>query len=318
MHVAKAPAQKRWKALRKRNRIIRDFKINKYIYIMAVPVLLYYLVIHYIPMYGAVIAFKDFSPVKGVSGSPWVGWKHFSNFYDSYYFWRLIRNTFLINVYQLLFAFPAPIIFALMLNEISRQWFKRTVQTVTYLPHFISIIVVCGMLVDFLARDGFITHVLVWFGLEQTALLSKAEYFRTIYIASDIWQHIGWGSIIYLAALSGINPELYEASKVDGAGRFKQVVHVTIPGIMPMIVILLILKIGNMMELGYEKIILLYNPNTYETADVLASFIYRRGLESGSEYSYTTAIGLFQSMINFMLLVMANYISRRLNDTSLW
>lgn len=295
----------------------KDFAKNKFIYLMSIFGLGFYIIFKYVPMYGVMIAFKDFSPARGITGSPWVGLKHFQNFMDSYYFYRIIRNTLLINIYQLLFAFPAPIILALLLNEIRKVLFKRIVQTVTYLPHFISTVVICGMIVDFSMKNGLINTIISWFGGEKANLLLNADLFRTIYVSSDIWQQIGWGSIIYLAALAGVDTQLYDAATIDGAGRWHQMLHVTIPGIMPTIVILLILQIGGMMNLGLEKIILLYNPMTYETADVISSFVYRKGILEAN-YSYSTAVGLFNSVINFMLLVLANRISRKVNDTSLW
>ncbi len=300
------------------NAIRKDFRLHKYLYIMIFPVALHYLLFQYVPMYGAIIAFKDYHVAKGLFDSPWVGWKHFVDFFDSYYFWRLLTNTFMLNLYQLLFVFPAPILFALLLNELVGKQFKRLVQTVTYLPHFISLIVICGMITQFVSRDGVITDLLVWLGMERTALLGQPENFRTIYIVSDIWQTIGWSSIIYLAAISGVNPELYEAARMDGAGRGKQMLYVTLPGIAPIIVILLILKIGSMLDIGFEKIILLYNPNTYATADVINTFVYRRGLTSTLEFSYATAVGLFQSTVNFLMLVFANWFSRKVSETSLW
>ena len=284
---------------------------------MIIPVILYYVVIHYIPMYGAIIAFKNYRIAEGFLGSPWVGLDHFINFFNSYYFWTLLKNTLLINVYMLIFSFPAPIIFALLINEIRVSVFKRAVQTITYLPHFISMIVICGMIVQFLSRDGVITDLLVLLGMERTVLLQFPEYFRAIYVVSDIWQGIGWGSIIYLAAISGINPELYEASRIDGANRWRQAMYVTLPGIAPIVTILLILKIGNMLDLGFEKIILLYNPLTYSTADVISSFVYRRGIQA-NDFSYATAVGLFQAVINFILLIVANRIAARTSENSLW
>ncbi|MDF2959280.1 MAG: binding-protein-dependent transport system inner rane component [Paenibacillus sp.] len=298
--------------------LLHDYRKHKYLYLMILPVLLYYVLFHYVPMYGALIAFKDYRVAQGFMDSPWVGFKHFQSFFDSYYFTRLLKNTLLLNVYQLLFAFPAPILFALLINEIGGRFFKRMVQTVTYLPHFISLIIVCGMITQFVAREGVITDLLVWFGMERTALLAHPEYFRTVYIVSDIWQSVGWGSIIYLAAITGINPELYEAAKIDGANRWKQTLNITLPGIAPIIIILFILKIGHMLDIGFEKIILLYNPNTYITADVINTFVYRKGLGSSFEFSYATAVGLFQSAVNFILLIMANKISRKLSDSSLW
>lgn len=304
---------KRWS-----NALRKDYRSHKYLYIMILPLIAYYVIFQYAPMYGAIIAFKDFHVAKGVLESPWVGFQHFADFFNSHYFGRLLKNTFLLNLYQLLFVFPAPILFALLLNELMGSWFKRIVQTVTYLPHFISLIVICGMITQFVSRDGLITDLLVWLGMERTALLGHPQFFRPIYIASDVWQSVGWSSIIYLAAISGVNPELYEAAKIDGATRLKQMWHVTLPGIAPVIVILLILKIGSMLDIGFEKIILLYNPNTYVTADVINSFVYRRGLTSSLEFSYATAVGLFQSSLNFILLIFANWFSRKTSETSLW
>jgi len=295
----------------------KDFKKNKLLYLLSLSGVAYYLIFKYIPMYGALIAFKEFSPTKGILGSPWVGFKHFVDFFQSYYFWRILRNTIMINVYELLFAFPAPIILALLLNEVRKTMFKRMVQTVTYLPHFVSIVVICGMLVDFSSKDGLLNTILGWFGAEPQNLLLNPDLFRTIYIGSGIWQGIGWGSIIYLAALTAIDPQLYDAATVDGANRWKQMVHVTLPGIMPTIVILLILQIGGMMNVGFEKIILLYNPQTYETADVISSFVYRRGILEAN-YSHSTAVGLFNATINFALLILANRVSRKVSETSLW
>jgi len=299
------------------NGLLKDYRKHKYLYYMIFPVVLYYFVFHYVPMYGALIAFKDFRIAEGFINSPWVGFKHFISFFDSYYFWRLLKNTLILNLYMLVFSFPAPIIFALLINEIVGSRFKRVVQTVTYLPHFISLIVVCGMITQFLARDGIMTDLLVWLGMDRQVLLAHPQYFRAIYVISDIWQGVGWGSIIYLAAIMGINPELYEASRMDGANRWRQIFHITLPGITPIIVILFILKIGNMLDVGFEKIILLYNPNTYVTADVISTFVYRKGLQS-FEFSYATAIGVFQAVINFILLIAANRFSKQISENSLW
>ncbi len=297
-------------------RAFRDLKLNKYIYVMLVPVVAYYVIFLYGPMYGLQIAFKDYSVGAGMWHSPWVGFKHFESFFESYYFWRLLRNTALLSVYELVFAFPASILLALLLNELRSNRFKRMVQTVTYMPHFISIVVISGMLVDFLSRDGLINNVVAMLGFERTAFLGEAGWFRTIYISSNIWQSVGWGSIIYLSAMSSIDPSLYEAARVDGANRWKQTLHVTIPGIMPTIVILLILQIGSFMTVGTEKILLLYNPTTYETADVIGTFLYRKGILE-ADYSYSAAVGLFNSVINFALLVLANAAAKR-SGNNLW
>lgn len=284
---------------------------------MAVPGVLYYIIFHYIPIYGASIAFKNFRPALGILESPWVGFRHFVSFFNSYYFWDILRNTILLNVYELLWGFPAPILLALLLNEIRSTMFKKTIQTVTYLPHFISTVVICGIIVDFTMEKGLINNIIALFGGATTNLLMKPEFFRTIYITTEIWQGVGWGSIIYLAALTSIDPELYNAATVDGASRLRQVIHVTLPGIAPTIVIMLILRLGKMMSVGAEKILLLYNPSIYETADVISTFVYRKGLLEAN-YSYSAAVGLFNSVINFALLIMANKISRKVNETSLW
>ncbi|WP_217592479.1 sugar ABC transporter permease [Cohnella sp. GbtcB17] len=296
---------------------LRDLRINKYIYIMLVPVVAYYVLFYYVPMYGLQIAFKDYSPGLGMWGSDWVGFRYFNDFFNSYYFWRLLRNTLLLSFYELLFGFPASIILALLLNELRSSRLKRFVQTVTYMPHFISLVVVAGMLVDFLARDGLINNVLSWFGAEPVAFLRESGWFRTIFISSNVWQSVGWGSIIYLSAMSGIDPSLYEASRVDGASRWRQTLSVTLPGIMPTVVILLILQIGHFMSVGTDKILLLYNSSTYETADVIGTFVYRKGILE-SNFSYSSAVGLFNALINFTLLVLANAISRRTSENKLW
>ncbi|RTE10898.1 ABC transporter permease [Paenibacillus whitsoniae] len=297
--------------------IKKDYRKNKWLILMALPVVAWYILFHYVPMYGVIIAFKQFSPVKGIWASNWVGLKHFYDFFNSISAWRVIRNTLLINIYQLIFAFPAPIILALLLNEIKSKYFKKTIQTVTYLPHFVSMVVICGMIIDFFAKSGLINDIIAYFGGSRTIFLVEAGWFRTIYVGTGIWQGIGWGSIIYLAALTAIDTELYEAATIDGAGRWRQFSHITLPGIAPTIVILLIMNIGHMMSEGYEKVILLYNPSTYETADIISSYVYRRGLVEAN-YSFSAAVGLFNSIVNLILIVAANYTSRKVNETSLW
>jgi putative aldouronate transport system permease protein len=297
--------------------LLWDIRKNKYLYIMLSPVLLYYVLFHYLPMYGAMIAFKDYSPIRGIWGSAWTGFDHFIQFFNGPYFIRTLKNTLLLSFYELLFGFPAPIVLALLLNEIRLSWFKRAVQSITYMPHFISLIVICGMIKDFTSTGGFIASLVAWLGGPQDSLLLLPEWFRTIFISSGIWQHVGWGTIIYLAALTTIDPEQYEAAKIDGANRWKQMRYITLPGIVPTIIILLILDLGRLMNVGFEKIILLYNPSTYETADVISSYVYRVGLQEFN-YSFSSAVGLFNSVINFFLVILSNYISRKVNDTSLW
>lgn len=297
--------------------LVKDITRNKLIYLMILPVIAYYILFHYWPMYGATIAFKNFSLGKGIHGSEWVGFKYFMEFFNSHYFSRVFINTIAINLYQLIFGFPIPIIFAILLNEVRNNRFKRTVQTISYMPHFISTMVVAGIIVEFTSRNGVINDILGLFGVAPENLLMKPELFQPIFVASEIWQKMGWESIIYLAALTAIDQELYQAAIIDGAGRFKQILHVTLPGILPTITILLILQIGRMMNIGFEKIILLYNPTIYDTADVISSFVYRKGLVEFN-FSYSTAVGLFNSVINFSLLIIANWTSRRLSESSLW
>lgn len=296
----------------------QDWRRHWEIYLIALPVLLYYFMFCYVPMYGAVIAFKQYSPGLGILRSPWVGLENFRDFFSSYYFWRILKNTVVISFSNLLFGFPAPIILALLLNEVKVKWFKRSVQTISYLPHFISLVVVCGLIKTFLGGNGIINQLLFsFFGIEKTNLLNNASAFVPIYVLSGIWQEIGWGSIIYLAALSGIDPSYYEAAVIDGASRWQKMWNITIPCILPTIIIMLILKIGGLMNLGHEKIILLYNDLTYDTADTISTFVYRKGLQE-YDWSYSTAVGLFNSIINFILLISSNYVSRKCNDTSIW
>lgn len=298
-------------------RATKDWNRNRSLYLMVIPVVLFYLLFHYKPMYGAVIAFQDYNPRLGVLGSDWVGFEQFIRFFTSPYFGRLIKNTLLLSVYGIVFGFPAPIILALLLNELKARKFKKTVQTITYLPHFISLVVVTGIIKDFTQSTGLINDIIVMLGGTRTSLIQNPALYRTIYIVSDIWQSVGWGSIIYLSALSGVDQQLYEAAAIDGAGRWKQLIHVTLPGIAPTIVIMLIMRMGQLLGTGYEKTILLYNEATYETADVIASYIYRVGILERN-WSYSTAIGLFNSVINLTLLIITNKISKRVSETSLW
>ncbi|MCR5031233.1 MAG: ABC transporter permease subunit [Lachnospiraceae bacterium] len=300
-----------------KKRFVKDWKRNWSLYLLAVPMIVFYALFAYRPMYGALIAFKEYKPGLGFMDSPWVGFAQFTRFFSSPFFGRLMKNTVLLSLYCLAFGFPAPIILALLLNEVKRLPFKKVVQTISYLPHFISIIVVAGMITDFSMSTGLFNQIIAFFGGEKHPLLQDPSLYRTIYVASDIWQQIGWGSIIYLSAISGVDQQLYEAAEVDGAGRFRKLIHVTLPAITPTIVIMLILRMGSLLSIGYEKTILLYNPSTYETADIISSYVYRVGLlEQG--WSYSTAIGLFNSVINLILLLVANTISRKLTERSLW
>lgn len=295
-------------------RIIR----YRHIYIILLPVLLFYFIFAYLPIGGNLMAFQKYSITKGIWGSKWVGLDNFRKFLTSYNFWHLLRNTVLISVYNLAVNFPAPIILALLLNEIRNMKFKKLVQTVTYMPHFISAVVICSMVLLFLSSEGLFNSIRAVFGAEAISFMTHAGYFRTIYVLMNLWQSIGWGSIIYIAAIAGIDQELYEAAVIDGAGRWKQALHVTLPGISETIVILLIMKIGQILSVGYERILLLYNPTIYETADVISTYVYRRTLLEGGNYGYSTAIDMFNSIINLILLVSANRISRKVSGKGLW
>jgi putative aldouronate transport system permease protein len=297
---------------------LKNIRRDQLLILMILPVIAYYVVFSYMPMYGVIIAFKDYRPGRGIWGSSWVGLQHFQQFFQGFFFKRLFRNTLLISVYGIVFGFPVPIAFALLLNEFKDSPFKRVIQTISYLPHFISIVVVCGMLVNFLSpQNGIVNIVLEQLIGKKINFLNDPKWFRTIYVGSGIWQEFGWSSIIYLAALSGIDPNLYEAAKIDGAGRWRQLWHISLPGIKATVVTLLILSVGNMMSVGFEKIILLYTQATYETADVISTYVYRMGIQS-TQYSFSAAVGLFNSVINMILLLTCNWISRRVSGYGLW
>ena len=306
--------------VKKANRLMRIFvNIRKYpsLYLLAIPVVLWYVLFCYRPMYGIIIAFQRFVPNRGIWNSTWVGLQNFSDFFKDIYFGRLLRNTLYINVKMLIFGFPIPIIFALLLNEIRSTAFRRVSQSITYMPHFISSMIICGLMVDFCKTNGLLTSIFGLFGYERVNLLSRGELFQGLYVGMNIWQEFGWDSIIYFAALTAIDPVLYEAATVDGASRFRRMLHITLPGISGTVVILLILRIGNLMSLGWERVFLLYNPKIYETADIISTYVFRRGIIE-FQYSYATAVGFFNSVVNVILLLSANYLSKRVSQTSLW
>lgn len=304
--------------MEKLRRLWKNIKRDKALLLIVLPVVIHYLIFVYYPMYGNVIAFKDYSPVLGIAGSEWAGLKYFKRFFESPYFGRVIRNTLQISIYSLLWSFPVPIVFALMVNELKQGIFKRVVQAVSYIPYFISTVIVCGMVISFLSpTDGIVNNVIKLFGGEPINFMMEPDWFRTVFIASGIWQGFGWQSIIYLAALVGINPELYEAATVDGASRLQKVIHISIPCIMPTIIITFILQLGQLMSIGHEKLILLYNPITLDVADVVSTYVYRTGLVDGN-YSLGSAVGLFNAVINLMLVILANRLSRKLSSVSLW
>jgi putative aldouronate transport system permease protein len=299
-------------------RLLRALKRDKALLLIISPVLLYYAIFHYIPMYGITIAFKSFTLSGKLFEGTWVGFKYFKEFFSSVYIWRLLRNTILISLYSILWSFPVPILFALALNEIKQGFFKRFVQTVSYLPHFISVVIVIGMLIRFVSpRDGVINMIIKLLGHKGINFMNEPKYFRTMYITTGIWQSFGWNSIIYIAALTGIDPQLYEAAIIDGANRIKKIINITIPCILPTIIILLILALGGLFSVGFEKIILMYNPVTYEVADVISTYTYRRGILD-AQYSFGAAVGLFNSAINFIILLIFNSISKKVTNIALW
>ncbi|MFS0612430.1 ABC transporter permease subunit [Lederbergia ruris] len=304
--------------IKKKFNVRRRILNNWDIYLLLVPVLAYFIIFKYIPMYGVQIGFKDFIATKGITGSEWVGMKHFTRFFDSYYFWRLIKNTLGIGIYELAVAFPIPIILALMINEVRLNRFKKLVQNVTYAPHFLSTVVIVGMLFLFLnPQYGMVNNLLSAFGIKPISFMTEPGWFKTIYVLSHVWQQMGWSSIIYLAALAGVPPELHEAARMDGASRLQRIRHVNIPAIVPVIIILLILNVGNIISVGFEKVFLMQNALNMEASDVIATHVYKTGI-MGAQYSYSTAVGLFNSVISFILLVVVNQISRKVSETSLW
>jgi putative aldouronate transport system permease protein len=294
-----------------------DFKMNRSLYLLTIPVVAYFLIFNYAPMFGLVIAFEDFKPARGIIGSRWVGLKNFLDFFSGPSFGMILRNTFVINLLGLVIGFPMTIIFALQLNEISKKWVKKSVQTLSYLPYFVSMVVMCGLVIEFCSTNGIITDLMVKiFHIERENLLQNPKYFWGINLLSDLWQGLGYGSIIFISAITSVSQELHEAAAIDGAGRFKRCIHVTIPCIMPTIVTMLILKCGTLLSLGGDKILLLYNPSTYETADIIATHVQRMGIEN-MQYGYSAAVGLFNSVVGTMLLLVSNYFSRKFADTSI-
>lgn len=295
----------------------KDWRAHKLKYLMALPVLVWLFLFCYKPLYGIVIAFKDYSPGLGITGSPWVGFKYFISFFQGANFGRLLRNTLLLNFYMILFCFPIPILFAIFTNEIKNRVVRSVAQSVSFFPHFISLVVICGMVTQFCSSGGFIGQMVNTLTGSDKILLQEPSMFRTIYVLSDIWQETGFSSIIYFSALCGINGEIYEAADIDGASRLQKLIHVSIPGIAPTIVIMLILRVGQMMNLGADKIILLYNPLTYETADIINSYVYRKGLQDFN-WGLSTAVGLFNNVVNVICLVVVNQIAGKVGETSLW
>ena len=296
----------------------KHIKRDRQLLILFIPCIVFYLLFRYGPLYGLIIAFKDYSVFQGIIGSEWVGLKHFVKFFSSNDFFLLFKNTLLLGFFALIFSFPVPIILAILINEVRTRWFKKSVQTLTYLPSFLSVVIISSMIIDFLSPgNGIVNKLIASLGFEKIYFLVMPEWFRTIYVASDIWATMGYEAIIYLAAIAGISPTLYEAAKVDGSTRMRSMWYITIPSIMPTILIMFILKTGSMIRIGYEKVLLLYTPLTYDVADVFSTFVYRKGLLE-SNYSYASAVGLFEALIAMVMLISANLISRRLGGRGLW
>jgi putative aldouronate transport system permease protein len=299
-------------------RMWKGIKRHWQLYLLIIAPMAYILIFKYIPMYGAQIAFRDYSVIKGFSGSHFVGLKHFQSFFQSPNFWLLIKNTLGISLYSLAVGFPAPIILALALNEIKSVKFKKTVQMVTFAPFFISTVVMVSMIIIFLSpRLGFVDYIVRGLGFESINFMGTPGHFKSIYVLSNVWQGIGYGAVIYLAALAGINPELYEAAKVDGASRFQKMLNVDIPGIAPAAIVLLILNVGQIMNVGFEKIYLMQNPLNVSTSEVISTYVYKMGL-LGANFSFSSAVDLFNSVINLLLLITVNSIAKRISESSLW
>ncbi|MDR2178653.1 MAG: ABC transporter permease subunit [Treponema sp.] len=295
----------------------RDFRMNWGVYLLFLPILVYFIVFNYLPMFGVVMAFQEFSAIKGFFGSKWVGFANFIELFTGPNFLTILRNTMAISFLNLGVGFPLSIIFALLLNEIIFDRFKKVVQTISYLPYFVSAVVVCGLAIDFVSSNGIITNILVAFGLPRQNLLSDPKFFWGINLLVDVWQGLGYGSILFIASLSGVNTELYEAAAIDGAGRLGRVWHVTLPALTPIIVTMLVMRCGMIMNVGSDKILLLYNPSIYETADVIATHVVRMGIER-MQYGYSAAVGLFNSVVGLLMLMVSNFISRKLTESSVF
>jgi putative aldouronate transport system permease protein len=293
--------------------VVRSWQL----YVLILPAIVYVFILSYVPMYGVQIAFKDYKANLGIWGSEWAGLKHFIRFINYPMFWHILKNTFVIGIYSFA-TFPCAIILALLLNELDNQRFKKTVQMITYAPHFISTVVICGMILLFFNRgNGVVNNVLVLLGGERIDFMATPRYFADIYVWSGVWQGIGWGTIIYLSALSGVSPEMIEAALIDGASRLQIIRHIKIPTIMPTIVIMLILSCGSILSVGFEKIFLLQNPLNLEVSQVISTYVYEIGLKGG-QFSYSSAIGLFNTVVNVTLLIIVNMIAKRASDISIW
>lgn len=297
--------------------IASSFKRDIYLYLMTALGIGWFFVFTYVPSYGIIIAFKRFNIVEGIWNSPWIGFHNFQLFFENPFFFRLVRNTVLLGLYSIAWGFWPPILLALLLNELKNRRFKRVIQTISYLPHFIATVVIVGMLKEFFSYKGLVNKLIELTGLDTINFFSEPGWFRTLYIGSDIWQSIGFSSIIYLAVLSGLNQEMYESASIEGAGRLQQAIYITIPSILPTIMILLILSTTGIVNVGFEKVFLMYSPAIYETADVIPTFTYRSGIEGG-QFGFASAVGLFSQVISLLFIVAANYVSRKTTEYSMW
>lgn len=311
--LLKAPDQKNGLVYR----LKKQFKIygqNKYLILLFLPGLIWFIIFRYGPMYGLLMAFQDYSLVKGIGGSPFVGFKHFQYLFTGPDFLPVLRNTLIISAYKILFGFPAPIILALMLNEVKKNTFKRTIQTISYLPHFFSWVVLAGMVMMALSPSvGIVNQIIQAFGGEPIYFLADKAWFRTVLVASDVWASIGWGSIIYLAAIAGLDPELYEAAVLDGANRMQRIRYITLPGIAPIVAVMLILRVGSILDAGFDQVMNLYNPPVYDVADIIDTYMYRMGI-GGFQFSLTTAAGMFKSVIGFVMVITTNILAKRVSE----
>src|SRR4051794_30907663 len=304
------------KKVNKKSRLKRILE-NYELYLFLLPAIIYFIVFQYVPMYGVLIAFKDFTPSLGILGSPWVGFEHFERFFHSYQFWNLIKNSLGLSIFQLIIGFPMPIIIALLLNQMIHEKYKRFVQTVIYAPHFISIVVLAGMMFVFFSDKGLINSVVTLFGGKAITFMSEPGWFKPLYIGSGVWQETGWACIVYLAALAGVSPEIHEAATMDGANKWQRILHVDIPAIMPTAIILLILSVGNLMNIGFEKAYLMQTPLNQPAAEIIPTYVYKVGLQQ-AEYSFGAAVGLFNSVINLILLFIVNKTAKKFSGSGLW
>lgn len=316
--MAENYAEKEQGCMDKMKRLLKSMRSDYDLYLMLVPMVVIFCLFSYKPMTGLLIAFKDYSPFKGIWDSEWVGFEYFIEFFRGAFAPRVIRNTLVISLSMLIFGFPAPILLALLLNEVRGDRFRKLVQTVSYIPHFISIVVVCSMVTSFLSpTSGVVNTILERLVFSSIYFLANPGMFVPIYVILNVWKTMGYNSIVYIAALTSIPSDLYEAAEVDGAGRLQKMLHITIPGLLPTIMVMLLVQLGNILNVGYETVILLYNPSIYETADIINTYVYRTGIMEG-RYDYATAIGLLNSVVSLILVVGANKLSKKLTETSLW